>query len=59
MLGGWSDCRDVSGRPVDRRKDCWKPNLTVIKAGISFVKKTGGLNLGVLCSIKGQTVFTA
>jgi hypothetical protein len=46
MLGGWSDCRDLSGRLVNGRKDCWKPNLTVTIAVISFVKKTGKLNLG-------------
>jgi hypothetical protein len=48
MLGGWSDLRDFSGRLVDGRRDRWKPNWTVIKAVISFVKKTGRINLGVM-----------
>jgi ribonuclease HI len=48
MLGGWSDLRDFSGRLVDGRKDHWKPNCTVIKAVISFVKKTGRINLGIM-----------
>jgi hypothetical protein len=30
------------------RKNRWKPNWTVIKAVISFVKKTGRINLGVM-----------
>jgi hypothetical protein len=47
MLGGWSDYKDFSGRFVDGHKDRWKPNLSVIKVVISFVKKTGRLNLGV------------
>jgi hypothetical protein len=48
MLGGWSELKDINGRLVDGKKKYWKPNMTVIKAVIYFVKKTGRLNLGVM-----------
>jgi hypothetical protein len=32
-----------SGKLLDRERETWKPNLTVVKATVQFLKETGRL----------------
>jgi hypothetical protein len=44
LLGGWSKRKDlVSGKFLNREKDKWKPDITVVKATIQFLQETGRL----------------
>ena len=48
-LGGWSSRKDtINGKLIDGRKDQWKPNTTVLRAVIQFVKATQRLQPKVL-----------
>jgi hypothetical protein len=41
---GMGRCKDPeSGKLLDRERDNWKPNLTVVKAAVQFFKETGRL----------------
>jgi hypothetical protein len=44
LLGGWGRRRDPeSGELLDGERETWKPNLTVVKATVQFLKETGRL----------------
>ena len=48
-LGGWSSRKDtINGKLIDGRKDQWKPNITVLRAVIQFVKATQRLQPKVI-----------
>jgi hypothetical protein len=33
----------ISGKLLDREKDNWKPDITVVKATVQFLQETGWL----------------
>jgi hypothetical protein len=42
-LGGWNDRRNQKGELLDGEKERWKPDISVLKAVVKFVKATGRL----------------
>ena len=41
LLRGWRARLDAKGQPIDGPKDKWKPSMTVIKATLRFLQRTG------------------
>jgi hypothetical protein len=44
-LGGWNPWVDRrAGKTLDRKKESWRPDMSVVKVVIKFVKTTGKLS---------------
>ena len=44
LLGEWGKRKEASSvKLLDREKDKWKPNLTVVKASAQYLQETGRL----------------